>query len=111
MESATTAGNWSDGVTWDSEVWDRLNRHIAGVTLLRWSPSGYPIVPHVARAWEASPDLRTWTFHLRRGMRWSDGHPFTAGDLAYWFEWELNYFQRTRQSPQSGGVSYSPFGR
>ena len=91
----TYGGNWSDGVTWDSEVWDRLNRHLSGVTLVRWSPSGYPIVPHVAKSWEVSPDLRTWTFHLRRGLRWSDGHPFTAGDLAYWFEWELNYFQRT----------------
>jgi len=91
----TYGGNWSDGVTWDSEVWDRLNRHLSGVTLVRWSPSGYPIVPHVAKSWEASPDLRTWTFHLRRGLRWSDGHPFTAGDLDYWFEWELNYFQRT----------------
>jgi peptide/nickel transport system substrate-binding protein len=87
-------GNWSDGVTWDSEVWDRLNRHLSGVTLVRWSPSGYPIAPHVAKSWEASPDLRTWTFHLRRGMRWSDGQPFTAQDMVYWFEWELRYFQR-----------------
>lgn len=85
-------GYWADAVTWDSEVYDRLFRHVAGVTLLRWSPSGYPIVPHVARAYESSDDLRTWTFHLRKGMRWSDGHPFTASDLLYWYKWELLFF-------------------
>ncbi|MEZ5275067.1 MAG: ABC transporter substrate-binding protein [Opitutaceae bacterium] len=86
-------GYWADAVTWESEVFDRLYRHIAGVTLLRWSPSGYPIVPHVARDYEASDDLRVWTFHLRRGMRWSDGYPFTTADIDYWYRWELLYFQ------------------
>ncbi|MEZ5275069.1 MAG: ABC transporter substrate-binding protein [Opitutaceae bacterium] len=87
-------GDWADAVTWDSQVWDRMNRYNAGVTLVRWSPNGYPILPHVARSWESSPDLKTWTFHLRRGMRWSDGHPFTGGDFVYWYRWEVLYFQR-----------------
>ncbi|MBL9213908.1 MAG: hypothetical protein JNG83_00380, partial [Opitutaceae bacterium] len=87
-------GIWSDAVTWDAQTWDRMNRYNAGTTLARWSPSGYPIVPHVAKSWETSADQRTWTFHLRRGMRWSDGHPFTADDFTYWYEWEMLYFQR-----------------
>lgn len=57
-------------------------------TLVRWSPEGFPIVPHFAKSWEASPDYKTYTFHLRRGMRWSDGHPFTADDIMYWWEHE-----------------------
>ena len=85
-------GNWSDAVTWDSQVWDRMNRYNGGVTLARWSPNGYPILPHVAKSWTSSPDLKTWTFKLRRGMRWSDGHPFTAEDFVYWFRWEVRYF-------------------
>src|SRR5205085_5300180 len=31
--------------------------------------------------WENSPDLKQWTFHLRRGVRWSDGEPFNADDM------------------------------
>ncbi len=85
-------GNWADAVTWDTEVWDRINKHTAGITMVRWSPNGYPIVPHIAKSWDTSEDLRVWTFHLRKGMKWSDGHPFTADDMVYWYEWEMKYF-------------------
>jgi peptide/nickel transport system substrate-binding protein len=37
--------------------------------------------------WESSPDLKQWTFHLRRGVRWSDGEPFNADDVM--FAWEV----------------------
>ena len=56
--------------------------------LVRWSPLGYPIVPHVAKSWEVLDDGRTYEFKLRRGMRWSDGAPFTADDILYWWDYE-----------------------
>ncbi len=59
---------------------------LSGANLVRWSPMGYPIRPHLAKSWEMSPDAREWTFRLRRGVRWSDGHPFTADDILYWWE-------------------------
>ncbi len=43
-------------------------------------------MPNIARAWEVSPDGRTITMSLRRGMKWSDGQPFTADDFVFWFE-------------------------
>jgi ABC-type dipeptide/oligopeptide/nickel transport system permease component/ABC-type transport system substrate-binding protein len=66
----------------------------SGSTLVRFSPFGYPIVPHVAKGWDSSPDKREWTFYLRKGMKWSDGHPFTANDILYWWEKEvkLNFY-------------------
>ncbi len=57
-------------------------------TLVRWSPEGYPLVPHIAKRWEISADNREYIFHLRKGMRWSDGHPFTADDILYWWNEE-----------------------
>jgi peptide/nickel transport system substrate-binding protein len=33
--------------------------------------------------WEVSPEARQWTFHLRKGVRWSDGQPFTADDVIF----------------------------
>ena len=62
-------------------------------SLVRWSPLGEPLVPHLAKAWQASPDSRVFTFWLRRGVRWSDGEPFTADDLVYWYENEVKYFK------------------
>lgn len=37
----------------------------------------------VCTRWEQSPDAKQWTFHLRRGVRWSDGTPFTADDVIF----------------------------
>ena len=65
---------------------------LSAPNLLRWSPQGYPLVPHLAKSWEISPDNRVFTFTLRRGMRWSDGHPFTSEDIFYWYENEVKYF-------------------
>ena len=41
--------------------------------------------PYLAEGWEASDDLTTWTFHLRRGVVWSNGDPFTVDDVIYNF--------------------------
>ncbi len=42
-----------------------------------------PTVPAAAERFEVSADGRTYTFHLRPGMTWSDGHPVTAHDYVY----------------------------
>ena len=42
-------------------------------------------VPAAAERWEASADGLTWTFHLRAGLKWSNGEPLTAQDfIASW---------------------------
>ncbi|MEL6316784.1 MAG: ABC transporter substrate-binding protein, partial [Pseudomonadota bacterium] len=49
--------------------------------------------PMLAERWAAADDLKTWTFHLRRGVRWHSGDPFTADDVAFniarWLDPEL----------------------
>lgn len=37
----------------------------------------------LARSWEHSPDYREWTIHLRTDVRWHDGVPVTAADIAF----------------------------
>jgi peptide/nickel transport system substrate-binding protein len=44
------------------------------------------VVPNIARSFELSSDGRVLTVQLRRGMRWSDGAPFTADDIIFWYE-------------------------
>ena len=39
--------------------------------------------PYLAESWSASEDLKTWTFKLRRGVKWSNGDAFGADDLIF----------------------------
>jgi oligopeptide transport system substrate-binding protein len=43
--------------------------------------SGRGVVPDLAESWEPSENGLVWTFHLRKGIRWSDGRPITAEDF------------------------------
>jgi peptide/nickel transport system substrate-binding protein len=42
--------------------------------------------PYLATSWNVSGDHRTWTFHIRAGLKWSDGQPLTASDVAWTYE-------------------------
>jgi ABC-type dipeptide/oligopeptide/nickel transport system permease component/ABC-type transport system substrate-binding protein len=91
-----------DGIGRYGGTWNRLVNSIidfstmywrlSASNLVRWSPQGYPLVPHVAKSWEVSRDFRVYTFELRRGMRWSDGYPVTSDDIVFWYENEVRYF-------------------
>ena len=48
------------------------------------------MVPDLAERWDVSPDGKTWTFHLRRNVKWHDGAPFTAEDVKFTFDAILN---------------------
>lgn len=54
--------------------------------LTRYDPVREEIMPALAESWDVSDDSKTFTFHLRQGIRWSDGHPFTADDVVFTFE-------------------------
>ncbi len=49
-------------------------------------PSGTHRYPNLAERVEISDDLTTYTIHLRKGVKWSDGEEFTAADVM--FKWE-----------------------
>ncbi|MBX6772317.1 MAG: hypothetical protein IRY83_11370, partial [Chloroflexi bacterium] len=51
-----------------------------------WDPQVTKVVPNIAKGWDIEDGGKTFTFHLRKGMKWSDGHPFTADDIMFWYE-------------------------
>src|SRR6476646_5900569 len=51
--------------------------------LVRINRSTFELEPWLAEKWDASPDGRTFTLHLRPGVTWSDGQPFTAADVLF----------------------------
>lgn len=78
------------GGTWNMVVRNVSHDHVYELLqyepLLRYSMGGSEILPNVADEWEASDDATTFTFHIREGIRWSDGEPMTTGDIVFWFE-------------------------
>ncbi len=56
------------------------------VNLVRYSDDLQTIVPMVAKSWKWNDDYTQLTFNLRKGHKWSDGHPFTAEDVKYWYD-------------------------
>ncbi len=44
------------------------------------------LVPNLAKDWEVTDGGQTTIVHLRRGLKWSDGQPFTADDFVFWYE-------------------------
>lgn len=63
-----------------------LDSRLGYEALVRWDRSGTQVVPGVARSWEVLDGGRTYVFHLREGLRWSDGQPLTSEDIQYYIE-------------------------
>ena len=57
-----------------------------GFSILRLLNDGLDVGPGLAEKWEASADAKTFTFHFREGLKWSDGKPWTTDDIMYWWE-------------------------
>jgi len=67
----------SDHNNYTRVVYDALVRH---------APDGGQVIPHVAKGWSSNDDFSQWTINLREGMKWSDGAPFSADDIMFWYE-------------------------
>ncbi len=78
-------GTWRRGFTGPGDV-ENGNRINASDKLMFWDHTGTKIVPSVAKNVDMSADGKVYTISLRKGMKWSDGTPFTADDFVFWFE-------------------------
>ena len=48
-------------------------------------------VPGLAESWQASDDGLTWTFKIREGVKWHDGEPLTAHDIAFSYNYQIEH--------------------
>ncbi|PYV31816.1 MAG: hypothetical protein DMG22_15425, partial [Acidobacteria bacterium] len=58
-------------------------RYLTGGVLIRMNRQTQALEPGLAVSWKVSQEGRRITFRLRSGLRFSDGTPFTAEDVAY----------------------------
>jgi peptide/nickel transport system substrate-binding protein len=79
---------------------DAVSREVIGRLmgdLIEINRSSQQTEPALAKSWKISPDGRTFILQLRRGIRFSDGHPFDADDVLFSFN---VYMDEAVDSPQ-----------
>jgi len=98
----------ADAAPWDQQVdvsygefgpWEHWAEGIYGLgtsvnyytqePLLTTGPNN-ELVPYQAESWESNADTTVWTFHLRKGLQWSDGTPLTAKDWVFTFQYQAD---------------------
>jgi peptide/nickel transport system substrate-binding protein len=84
-ETGKYGGTWRRGFTGPADG-ENFNRVMGAEKPLHVDYTGYNIVQAVAKAWEFRDGGKTLRLSLRKGMKWSDGQPFTADDWVFWYE-------------------------
>jgi peptide/nickel transport system substrate-binding protein len=81
--------------TWDGWIWcifaERAIETVSG--------EGKDFYGNVFKSWEVSEDFTTYTFHMREGMKWSDGQDLTTEDVAWKFNMDHANAQLTASWP------------
>jgi len=73
--------------------------------LTQWKPDFSGVVPNIAESIDTSEDATEYTFHLRKGMKWSDGAPFTADDIMFYID---DILRNPELSPSGIGADWLP---
>ncbi|TVM34604.1 ABC transporter substrate-binding protein [Oceanidesulfovibrio marinus] len=68
--------------------------------LVRWDPLWARVIPNIAASVTPNEEYTRYRFRLRPGMRWSDGEPFTARDILFWYEDVLMNPDLTKSPPE-----------
>jgi peptide/nickel transport system substrate-binding protein len=66
----------------DYEIWHLNYDFLVGFDAKDLSPR-----PELAESWTVSDDGKTWTFKIRQGVKWQDGQPLTAKDVAFTYNY------------------------
>ena len=78
-------GTWRRGFTGPGDS-ENGNRIVSTDKILFWDYTGTKVMPCIAKDYKVSDDGKVVTIFLRKGMKWSDGQPFTADDFVFWYE-------------------------
>jgi peptide/nickel transport system substrate-binding protein len=69
----------------------------------------WSLQPRLAESWDLAPDAKSVTFHLRKGLKWSDGAPLTAKDIHFTFKSTMDVRTAAAPGPTSIITGYQDF--
>lgn len=98
QQTGPYGGTWSMFGTGPGDI--SAMHNLTYEVLIRWDPFLREFLPNLAVSWEIEEEGRVYTFHLREGVRWSDGQPFSADDILFWYEHVLLNPELTPLIPQ-----------
>ena len=78
-------GDWNHALVGGGSL-SMLVRYQGYEPLVRFDPEWTGVIENVAESVEISEDGSEYTFVLREGHKWSDGHPFTTEDIQFWYD-------------------------
>jgi peptide/nickel transport system substrate-binding protein len=85
------------GLTGDIAQWPGVAKCMAENLLAFKRPMGDGIEPNLAEQYEFQDEGRTAILHFRKGIRWSDGHPFTVDDVLFYYN-DMLFNENARSS-------------
>jgi len=81
ISSISNPRKWNDMTANETSTIQYTNQFLRGLVRRHEATGAY--IGELAKSWEISEDGLTVTFHLREGINWSDGEPFTADDVLF----------------------------
>ena len=63
-----------------------ISNHTRYIRLVRFKGDLSGLEPDIAESWSVTRDSKEFTFRIRKGIKWSDGQPFTVDDIIFWYE-------------------------
>ncbi|MBN2389162.1 MAG: hypothetical protein JXR84_00475 [Anaerolineae bacterium] len=89
-------GNWRRGFSGVSDRWGptKINDRT-----LSWFDKDLNLKPKLLESWEVSADTKTWTFHLRKGVKFSDGVELTSENFKWFYEYQVKNADLTPGDP------------
>ncbi len=78
-------GDWNHALVGGGGL-SMLVRYQGYEPMFRFTPDWSGLEANVGESYEVNPEATEYTIRLRKGHKWSDGHPFTTADIQFWYD-------------------------